>query len=252
MQKLIITLALLLPLGIFAQSVPGFMGKRMQVGYEGHMFPSFKNVNSEELPADGDIPTSLNFQHHFHFDYTLSKKWAISVKPGFISTYAEPADYYSSSSFTSNIKVSATAFTLGFKKFRQHFAPLGGYVEYRLSMLQVKAHDFSYPAGTASGNPYPAGTVTGSSAPVYSAGFGFGLNRSVFDDQLMLTVGLDFNYAFVSVESARTYFDDSVAEAVELGNGNSLSNQNALLNIAKGRIFIHNLLNFKVGVSYLL
>ena len=250
MKKITILLSILLleAVNSNAQSTPGYLGKRMQIGYQGNIFPSFVNPNGEEV----NDKASLNYQSFLHFDYALSKKWGASVKLGYFSTYANPDGFIWSiaDAFERNFKISTTSVSAGLKRFRQHFAPLGTYWEFKTALLIIKAGDLYYPETKQYNDPGGL-VVSGSVSSAFAVGLGYGMNRVIYDDKLMISTGIELSYTFVDREFAVSMMDHSTS-ADPVNGGNTESNQMELMDVAKGRVFIHNLLNFKVGVSYLL
>ncbi|MGB0177076.1 MAG: hypothetical protein ACPF9D_07915, partial [Owenweeksia sp.] len=146
----------------YAQSVPGYMGKRISVVYDGFFFPSFINTNSREpnyssegysLQTAGSEGISLNYQHHLNISYAFTKKIGLGLDLGYLSTSFNPAsdiyfdgNYIAAINFDQNPAVSAITVAASMRSFTSHFAPLGSYWEYKLGVILTSVSQFDYVA----------------------------------------------------------------------------------------------------------
>ncbi len=243
-----------------AQSVPGYLGKRLSISYEAAFFPTFYNTNNpgeetrtyEAIYEGSSTGVSVNYQNHLKFDYALSKRWSIGLDVGYLTSYARPEAHLLVFFETAqnwilqeNIKVSAFNTILSFKRFSRHFAPLGVYWDYKVGLVSYSYDDFDY---ILRDREYTIPSEGGSS---FLFGMGYGVNR-VVADKVLLSFGIDLNYMLKGYNNHISLFHDLELSEFNPADGPSPANKEALLKATEGRVFSHYLVNFKVGVGLLL
>jgi len=268
MKPLTILCLLTFSLMCNAQSVPGYMGKRWSICYDAYLFPSFANTNSTEPKyynmETGELENggvSLNFQNHLRVDYAISKKSTLGLDFSYAGTYFNPltnldvnAAYLRDFSYLQNPSVRATGITLAFKRFKHHYAPLGIYWEYKIGLVSFTTGDFQYTITRDSSSVVyqTSHTVSGINNIAFTAGIGYGFNR-VINDIVVLSMGLDFTYfsggypyhnGLINEGGDYQYFDGDM--------GDSEYNREVMVNLARGRLFAHYLMNIRFGVGILL
>ncbi|MGB0177615.1 MAG: hypothetical protein ACPF9D_10645, partial [Owenweeksia sp.] len=88
------------------------------------------------------------------------------------------------------------------------------------------------------------------------AGIGYGINR-VIADRFIFSMGLDFTLTTTGIGHHRGLLSDGYDFSDEFAyfsieDGDSEANREVMLNAASGRVFLHCLMNFKLGFGILL
>lgn len=254
--SIVITLLVALNLNSYAQ-VPGYMGKRLSIGYSNYLSPSLLNPSATK--DRGDL--GLNTTHCINLEYTIKKrtdfcfgiqfsKTGMSREIGFTHEGYDNNGYkyvYNSSYSPvskMSMQLSTTNICLGFKFFSQgYIAPVGKYKKLDFILLLNKV---SYERGGFRNDSPPAEYVTlGTGANDFRAfaiALTFGRQRVLFNTLLIDTgfrVGISPNI-FISYikndvinDQYNLFFEDQLKESV---------NQ---------RIFAAQLVNFHIGIGFL-
>jgi hypothetical protein len=216
---------------------PGYLGKKLSIGYNFHMFPAFSQPN--------DIQTkdfSWSLRHHISIENSFRKNASFIYDVGFFSTYTDIE--YNGFNNLENQAISALQINMGYKWYVDHFAPLGNYLEFRSGFMFPRISDVSL-----DNDPNTAlnGTISGGTAVIFNFGFGYGVQRVLFD-QVLVGMGLDINIGIPGLGRRGNVV------SLDLGEGydtNSKSNQDSIMDYVKARVFEYNLISFKTSISYL-
>ena len=263
-----------------AQPVPGYLGKRLSVGYKLHTFISLANPTSattiEPIDENGDQTVKANFifhgQHYLNAEYAISKKHSLAADLLFTNLYLDPIyaygnnalyNYNYSNDFYAGYnefgKASAIGLMLGTKFYKEHYAPLGSYFQLKLGAVSLNVQDFSYDLYSQNKlannkppyTPDSSYTVTGGNSLVPVLAVGWGVIR-VIKDCILIDFGFEIGVTYKGWGERVTIFSDGESSDFYPLNGNSTQNQEELIKIAEGRFLTQNILNFRLGISYLL
>lgn len=120
-KQLLLLFSFLLVMNSFAQ-VPGYMGKRVTIGYSASLCPNLLNISS------GSHTPVLS--HSFNINYIFTKQREICFSLKYCNREIINRDYIYHAYLISDEyeKLSSLEYALGFKRFnRSKFAPIGAY-----------------------------------------------------------------------------------------------------------------------------
>ena len=261
--KLLLLVLTLVPVSLMAQkNVPGFMGKRWNLQYQINLWPSALNPNSEELPdpaSDGNyvpLKMSINVRHNLEAGYSISKKYDLIANFTYSTTNI---DLFGVSNSIYGLDVSslyypglrATGFSVGVRKHKKHFAPLGYYVSYKVGYTFLSYDDITYKTDDYGYPPNTQHTISGGTTGAPVVGMGFGVNRVIAGD-FILNYGLDINLFLGGIGNWNRLLDASAPDELYIDDGNTSVNQEAYRKRAAGRYCVQNLFGMRLGIGYLL
>ncbi len=155
-QFISISFFFVIPIYIFSQQPPGYLGKRFEINYDLSFFLAAFNPNAKgyqaTAPYENDAITTtswpLNKRHTFNTYYTISRRTSIGLDITFYKTgvdlsdinltYMEDNNY--EKSFDPSYYFPVSAFEIGpsIKIFDKYLSPLGTYLKLGTSILVYK------------------------------------------------------------------------------------------------------------------
>jgi len=267
MRKIIIaSLALLFAGSLKAQEVPGYLGKRWAFTYDMALMPTFFNPNSSGYVNEGesyafaDVPFSVSFKHYLNAEYAFSKKSSVKAGIGFFnSVYGNNLNfrdfffgggqppYLTDLGSLNNLNLHVSI-----KSYREHYAPLGAYFEFKLGLEMVNYGDLEINLPATPGAEATR-QIAGGSATGLAAYLGWG-NTRVINDQWFLLYGIEFGYMYPSGTSNNLFtsaFDGGETIFLDASEASEASIQASMEESALGRVFSQALVNFRIGVGIL-
>lgn len=256
-RTLLLSALALVTFQMVGQRVPGYLGHRLSISYQAYLFPAFANPTAtadyEEDLGSGNSVTDpsfgINLQHHLVLDYALGKKWGLSASALYARNAFKPGGR-SGVAVNDYGRFSALGFVVGFKKYKEHFAPLGSFIEYRLGYTRLMVDDLEYQiVGNA---PSETQMIEGGPTGGLTLGLGIGKNR-VINDRFLITYGVNLSFFFKGfTEYYGILLDRTPESSISYDQtSDGQRDQDALMARAAGRYFIQNLINFKIGVGLL-
>lgn len=236
-----------------AQTVPGYLGKRLFINYEAQFFPAFRTPNGEDDLKyasdydDSEFSTSLNYLHNINFSYIYSKKSAVGLNISYQSSYSYIDNVFKTENGFN--KINAIGFNLTLKSFIKHIAPIGLSIEPKIGFSLVTPEDFLLVFDLSEvGGEAGETLISGQTKILYNVGIGYTISR-VVADKFMFSYGFDLNF---SIPGLALFVFDEEFSSLDPEIGNDPVNQDALADRALARIAVRNLLNFRIGIGYLL
>ncbi len=266
MKKLLSTSAICLftVLGGLAQTVPGFLGKRLAIGYALQLTPNFRHGNystsgGPQVNTNGFDelyfaefsfkPKGISNVHFLQAEYVMSKK--ISLVGAFSYSrayYAAPQLFtnYNSLSYDGRPGLNTFAPMLGVRWYTHQLAPVGSFFELNLSYMFINPDDFAYtaerdPSSAGSGPAITSAVITPESSKAFLLGLKFGKSRMVASNlklDFFCSLGIQFpgmNYSATRIGD----ISDPDLYGSEDGyfDGNHPLNKDVFTNLAQGRMF---------------
>lgn len=212
-------LLLLLGSGSFAQSVPGYLGKRNIISYRGLIGPGFQPSGPEifgfseqgrpQAKPDGLFNNGLFYENQLNFERVMSRKFSLRAALSqqsfhFGSSLIDDDGYYASfeqeryMSLEKFVPGRALGFEVGARWYYQHFAPMGWYFELHLGYQNVSYEGASFIRQTED-IPVSIISTEAGSINLLTWGFGWGYQRIIQDKYL---VGLGTQLTGAAVRSA--------------------------------------------------
>lgn len=246
---------LLISCSVFSQ-VPGYMGKRLSIGYSNNFFPSLLYPSSKSTDR-GEL--GLNTTHCINIDYAIKKRTEFCVSVEFFKSAIARSDGYIYSNGTTNynsavyapgdktfIQLKSTNVSLGFKFFKQGFiAPVGKYRKLEFVLLSDKInynrnsfYDQYYSSDTAL-TAFGTGEYEFKS---FAIAFTFGRQRVLFNS-IILDTGFRFG---VSTNTVFKFFLDNLLDGRSTYDIESQFKQDV-----NKRLFAAQLFNFHIGIGFL-
>ncbi len=248
---------LLIPqLGV-SQKVPGYLGKRFSVEYNAFMFSSLANPNGSQFTPRGDWTfkprgISVNWQNNFIAQWSISKRTSLVGSFHFAKTNFLPSatkDY--NATFREYPGMQVYGGEVGLRFFRDHFAPLGHFLELHVGLSEVSNDDFSYFFEIASGQPPIFYTISGGSMLRPSFGVAIGSNR-IIKDRILFSYGLNANIFTGGFGQHVFLIRRDTRENLSFYDGNSEYNQETLTKMAAGRYGVQSMINIRLGIGFIL
>ncbi len=151
-QFILISFFFVIPISIFSQQPPGYLGKRFEINYDLSFFLAAFNPNAKGYQAlasyDNDAITQtswpLNKRHSFNIFYTISRRTSIGLDAVFYKTGVDLSEsylYYKvddyGESFNPSYYFPVSAFEIGpsIKIFDKYLSPMGTYFKLGASLL---------------------------------------------------------------------------------------------------------------------
>jgi hypothetical protein len=247
--------------GAWAQQVPGYMGKRLAIGYSLQLSPNFRHSNYSTsggaVEEENDFnalsfgefsikPKGISNVHYLQAEYVLTKK--VSVLGAFSYSRA----YYAAPTFGRQHErliyegrpgLNTFAPMVGIRWYTHQLAPIGTFLELNLSFMMINPDDFTYTAvaSQGSGTTNVTATIVPESSTATLLGFKFGKSRMVSSNiKLDFFCSLAIQYPGVSYSATRLGL---VIDSEDFGSqngyfdGNTPANQAVFTNRALGRMF---------------
>ncbi|GEM_PF-5542625 len=227
-----LTLLLLLSLSTgFAQSAPGYLGKRDIISYRGLIGPGFQPSGPEiDYNVDGSRGEydlwGLFYENQLSYERVMSRKFSLRTSLSQQSFHFGTSilnegfyfgdDYYRLESF---IPGNAMGIEIAARWYYKHFAPLGWYYEIFVGYQNVSYGEVNFEWIGSSSNPNIV--IEPGSRSLFPVGFGWGYQR-IFEDKYLVGFGTQISYAFASPPD--NYFDaipdqESLEESVKKAAG---------------------------------
>lgn len=206
--------------------VPGFMGKRLSISANGYFGPSFDQPVSVKPSGAGIF---LNKKISIGVDYVIGRKWTVGLEVQQLNTATKLwFDNGISSIRNTNYKLNSTFVSLGFSRFfskSDFIAPVGRYFTFGAMVVNFTLFDekgvvFAPKTKLLEGHDY-------------GVFFGFGRKR-IYNRRFIVDYAMQSGAVFG--KSLPPYLTDDA---------------NFFLDV-RYRLFYASLLNFKIGVGYLL
>ena len=227
---------------VLAQEPPGYMGKRMVIGYGFHTVPAWENPNA----LGESNPYSFNYRHRVHFEWVNARNKTMSLNIGRMRTFNELTRFGFTGEPrwedpTKNAQVKAWHIGPEWRWYGRStsVAPLGTYYSMGFDMIFYKSVPF--PGTFAYRDPLTEGTIDGTadfltnnSWTTLMPTIGLGVQR-VIRNHVALDLGLQFGWVTTNARTSIQQF-----------------NHRELLKQASGhRLWQANLVNFRVAAGWL-
>ena len=257
-----ITISILLFSVLAYAQVPGYMGKRMVVGYSNYMSPSllYPTANSTESYELG-----INTTHCINVEYSIKKrtnfcfgvqffKTGLQRETGFEYNQYDPIygySYYGTANYYARDKkpmeLKTTNISFGFKFFNHgSIAPVGKYqkLEFLLLFDKVKYDRTAFYMGS----PIPENKIIGTIGrgeydfKSFAIALTLGKQRVLFD-AITLDTGVRFG---ISPNAVLNFISDDM-----FSNYSNSTFENQLKINMNSRILTSQLVNFHIGIGFL-
>ncbi len=232
MRKIFITVLLFFFSVQVNAQVPGYMGKKLSVGYDFHFY--LGGVSNKPRKYDSQFFSKqadffLNKFHEIHFDYVLTKSYSLGLSYQFFKTGQRYFEGSSNNYFTDNYEatnyLNITGYTIQVSNKFFFFnggtglAPIGNYGQLSIGFItaqtraKIKGEYFDN-SETVQFSKYV--TFHNMTIPIISGGFG---NQSIILERIILDLGLDFSFVPSSLEGLifnNNYYDNYTTKLPEL------------------------------------
>lgn len=229
----IFTLVLLLSSSLsFAQSAPGYLGKKNVLSYRGLIGPGFQ-PGGPEIGRNSDGTSEyeifgLFYENQLNYERVLSRKFSIRTsltqQSFHFGTSLLNDNYFFGDGYhrlESFIPGNAVGVEIAARWYYKHFAPVGWYYEILVGYQNVSYGEVNYEwVGNTPGNDI---TIEAGSTRIIPIGFGWGYQR-IIQDQFVIGFGTQISYAFASppdnyfgFESDPSALEEAVKEAAAAG-----------------------------------
>lgn len=257
MKNKIVVSLFLISCSVFSQ-VPGYLGKRLTIGYANYLSPSliYPSSNSTDRYELG-----LNTTHCINVEYAIKKRTEFCVSVEFNKTgIAREGGYqYSAGGYSdygsaiyrpgdkTPIQLKNTNVSLGFKFFRQGFiAPVGKYQKLEFVLLSNKINydkNSFYDQYYSPDTRLPALGMGEYNFKTFAIALTLGRQRVLFNT-LILDTGFRFG---VSTNAIFNFLIDDIFD----GSMSNSALESQFKQDTHYRIFAAQLFNFHIGIGFL-
>jgi hypothetical protein len=260
-KNIILTLIIaLFSLTMFSQ-VPGFMGRRLTLGYSNNFF--LAGVG----PTASSYDVGINTTHSFNAEYTIKNRTNLCAsfqmfKTGVITNRTFYEDVYSSSSGSYNymsyrynpspdlpMVLNAKCVALGFKFFSSGaLAPVGKYKKLELVIMfcNLSYDRDGFTDNDATGSSYNSLGTGNYSFKSFALTYTIGRQR-IIGSRIVLDYGMQFGF-LPNVVPAYILSD---GESVNISAYNGPALERAFRQDSNIRLFRYELFNFHIGIGLL-
>jgi len=241
--------SLLLTLAGHAQ-VPGYMGKRLSVGYDFSFAPAIFGEGYHPPTEYHTVNLVINTRHNFNLDYLISRDVSIGVTYKRFQTgtdaifkvnYVDPYNYSDAGRTSADyiIPMKTSCFGVTLKKFRFErkgsLAPLGRYFEFQLMYMSMHGEPVLDSSTNSNSNFFLDAEGNDFGTEHMIAGL-FGVGRQMlYFDHLLVNTGFECGLSTAG-----------------LFNGADSENEYEYKKAIKSRAGGHILLNIYIGVGWII
>ncbi len=208
--------------------VPGYMGKRMTIGYSNMLCPNYLS-----FALDYSVNKAV-LTHSFNINYIISKQREICLSAKYFNRKInhpsiDPSNYYSE--IPDFEKLSVIEFSLGFKRFnKSKFAPLGAYSKWEGQFLKCKMNYKEYLGNDEFATTPVLVTKEGGDFNLNGIGVSYSRGRQrVFSDRFVVDYGIRGTLMVITTSDAKENYEKSLSSDVS-----STLNLNPIFNVFIG------------------
>lgn len=248
-QLLVLVLAAIvfLPSSSFAQSkVPGYMGKRFQIGYKYHFMPGYGKSprKNADFTTSSDGTFKINTFHEGFMEYVVGRKTSLVASVRFSKAQFDPTGVNFTGSFDGVAneygQLSYFGGGLGIRFYKKHLAPLSSYFGFNLGFLSMATDKYSFVSEYDGRRVYSA--TTGSSPYL---GFEIGANKILYDH---LVLSFNFEGSFVLAFFYNALINEA-AGSFDVSDRDN--NEQSIRTEAYWRVQQQQFINFSIGIGFL-
>jgi hypothetical protein len=248
--QIVIVCFFLLPLSVFSQQVPGYLGKKLSLFYDLGICPNYTsisllNVVFEEF--DGEMKP-IYLSHGFGMDYCISKKVELSYKVKFFKS--EKLNRYHVNGYSYDLFHDTKAFTIdmGCNYFMKNYiAPVGDFMRFSMFYTRV-SEDVNQVIESDIDEKIDNTIIDEISTGVFGIGFGM-YRKRVVKDRISLTVGFNFVFSTSLMSLAGKY---TTNEKVSYNYGDVSYNEIAYKReLGAYHSISHGFINFTLAIGFL-
>ncbi len=219
-----------IPVLLIGQKPPGYLGKRVALGYHSNIIPTFASPGGEKIKySDGKMKRKLgiDFSHALDLELTASSRTTFVTSLTYGKYFFNPISYSDEVKNPSNnstyvivpgyASYKTLELMLGFRFYKEQLAPLGRYFGIMTGLGRHTSDEYRY-LGYSGANGFGEIVIAEESIISYNLRMEFG-DKKIFSDRwyfaYSLTLGMDLSMEGLSnmdiglLPDASSIFNDS-------------------------------------------